>query len=49
MAELERRVESACCESQVQAAEVAMARAEGKHAAEQATTIEQGLEAAKVC
>ncbi|XP_066344160.1 uncharacterized protein [Miscanthus floridulus] len=48
MAELERRVESACRESQVRAAEAAMARAEGQRAAERATAAEQGLEAAKV-
>ena len=44
MAELEHRVESACCESQVRTAE---ARAEGQRAAERATAAEQGLEAAK--
>ena len=48
MAELERRVEFACRESQVWAAEVAAARAEGQRAAERATAAEQGLEAAKV-
>ena len=48
MAELERRVESACRESQVWAAEAAAARAEGQRAAERATAAEQGLEAAKV-
>ena len=45
MAELERWVESACRESQVRAAE---ARAKGQCAAERATAVEQGLEAAKV-
>ena len=48
MAELERRVESACRESQVWAAEAAAARAEGQRAAERATAAKQGLEAAKV-
>ena len=48
MAELERRVESACRESQVRVAEVAVARAEGQRAVERATAVEQGLEAAKV-
>ena len=47
MAELERRVESACRESQDRAAEVATARVEGQRAAERTTTVEQGLEAAK--
>ena len=48
MAELERRVEFACYESQVRAAKEAAARAEGQRAAERATAAEQGLEAAKV-
>ena len=48
MAKLERRVESACRECQVQVAEAAAARAEGQRAAERATAAEQGLEAAKV-
>ena len=47
MAELERRVESACRESQVRMAEVAVAWLEGQRAAERATAAEQGLEAAK--
>ena len=46
MVELERRAESACHESQVRTAEVAVARVEGQRAAERATTAEQGLEAA---
>ena len=49
MAKLERRVESACRESQVRAAEAAAAREEGQRAAKRATTAEQGLEAEKVC
>ena len=48
MAELERRVESACRESQVWAAEAATARAEGWCAVERGTAAEQGLEAVKV-
>ena len=48
MAELERRVESACRKSQVRAAEAAAARAEGQRVAERAIAAEQGLEAAKV-
>ena len=48
MAELEHQVESACRESRVQAAEAALARTEGQRAAERATAVEQGLEAAKV-
>ena len=48
MAELERRAESACRESQVWTAEAAAARAEGHRAAERATAAEQRLEAAKV-
>ena len=47
-AELERRAESACRESQVRKAEAVMARAKGQRAAEQATATEQGLEAVKV-
>ena len=47
MAELERRVESACRESQVRTAEAAVARVEGQRAAERATTAEQGLEVVK--
>ena len=46
--ELERRVESACRESQVRTAEAAVARVEGQRAAERATTAEQVLEATKV-
>ncbi|XP_066308055.1 uncharacterized protein [Miscanthus floridulus] len=46
MAELERRAESACRESRDRAVEVAVARAEGQHAEERATTAEKGLEAA---
>lgn len=49
MPELERRVESAHRESQDQAAEAAMAWAEGQRAAERATAAEQGLEATKAC
>ena len=49
MAELERRMESACRESWDQAAEAATVRAEGQRAAEWATAAEQGLEATKVC
>ena len=49
MAELERRVGSACRESQDQAAELAAAWAEGQLAAERATTAERGLEATKAC
>jgi len=48
MAELERQVESACCEFQVRAAEAAAAQAEGQRAAERATAAEQGLKASKV-
>ena len=48
MTELERRVESACRESQVRAAEAAAAWVEGQRVAERAITAEQGLEAAKV-
>ena len=48
MAELERRVESACRESQVWVAEVAAALAKGQCAVEHATAAQQGLEAAKV-
>ena len=48
MDELERRVESACRESQVWAAEAAAARVEEQCAAERATAAERGLEAAKV-
>ena len=48
MAELESRVESACHESQVQAAEAAATRAEGQRVAERATAAKQGLEAVKV-
>ena len=47
MAELERRAESACRESQIRTAEAAAARAEGQRATERATVAEQGLEAAK--
>jgi len=47
-AELEHRVESACRESQVRAAEAAAAWVEGQRVAERAITAEQGLEAAKV-
>ncbi|XP_066354964.1 uncharacterized protein [Miscanthus floridulus] len=49
MAELERRVESACRKSQVRTAKAATARAKGQRAAERATAAKQGLEAAKVC
>ena len=49
MTELERWVESACRESQVRAAEAAVAWAEGQRAAERAIAAEQGLEATKVC
>ena len=48
MDKLERRVESACRESQVRATEAIVAWAEGQHAAERATAAEQGLEAVKV-
>ncbi|XP_066320649.1 uncharacterized protein [Miscanthus floridulus] len=48
MAELDRRVESACHGSQVRATEVAVARAEEQRVVERATAAEQGLEAAKV-
>ena len=44
MAELERRVEFACRESQVRAAKAAAMQAEGQRAAERATATEQGLE-----
>ncbi|XP_066317328.1 uncharacterized protein [Miscanthus floridulus] len=44
----ERRVESACRESQVRVAEAATARVEGQRAAEQETAVEQRLEAARV-
>ncbi|XP_066334499.1 uncharacterized protein [Miscanthus floridulus] len=47
MAELERRAEFVCHESQIRAAEEAVARAEGQCAAERATATELGLEAAK--
>ncbi|XP_066311096.1 uncharacterized protein [Miscanthus floridulus] len=47
MAELEHRAESICHESQIQMVEAATTQAEGQHAAERATTAEQGLEAAK--
>ena len=47
MAKLERRVESACHESQVRAVEAAAAQAEGQRVAKRATAAEQGLEAAK--
>ena len=43
MAELERRVGSACREPQERAAELAAARVEGQRAAERATAAEQGL------
>ena len=47
MAELDHQLASACHESQDWAAEATVARVEGQHAAERATTAEQGLEAAK--
>ena len=47
MAELERRVESACHEAWDQMVGVAVARAEGQRAEERATTAEQGLKAAR--
>ncbi|XP_066314340.1 uncharacterized protein [Miscanthus floridulus] len=47
VAELERRVESACRESRDWAAEAAVAWAEGQRVEERATMAEQGLEAAR--
>ncbi|XP_066365354.1 uncharacterized protein [Miscanthus floridulus] len=45
--ELERRVESACHESQVRTTKAATARAKGQCAVERVTAAKQGLEAAK--
>ena len=47
MAELERELESAYCESQDQAAEVNEVRAAELLAAERATAVERGLDAVK--
>ena len=47
MAELERRMESACRESWDQAAEAATVRAEGQRVEDRATVAEQGLKAAR--
>jgi len=48
MAKLERRVESACRESQARVAEAVVAWAEELRVAERATAAERGLEAVKV-
>ena len=47
MAELERQLAFAHCESQDREAEATVAWVEGQRVVEQATTTEQGLEAAK--